>query len=331
MTHPKYGHLQTSRLSSVMGCHTASNYSLKLISLGTLQQLATPILTYLPLLTKNRGLISLALEPPSGQLRLNSSDVTRFIRTLLNDLLPRSSRWSSKFHIGGDELNTHAYSLDPTVKSSSPRVLQPLLHTFIDHVISITQSYGIQSIVWEEMALDWNLTLPDSVIVQTWRSTSALASVLAKGHKALFGSSSHWYLDCGFGYFMDPDLKNPNLSDPDRQVKPPYLDYCSPYKNWRHIYSYNPLERIPQEHRHLIVGGEVHLWGELTDSVSLDSTMWPRVAAAAEVMWSGTGKMADEGTTRRLAEFRDRLVAKGVGAGMVQMEWFLRNEGGCTL
>ncbi len=59
--------------------------------------------------------------------------------------------------------------------------------------------------------------------------------------------------------------------------------------------------------------------------------MWPRVAAAAEVMWSGTGKMADEGTTRRLAEFRDRLVANGVGAGMVQMEWCLRNEGGCTL
>jgi len=130
---------------------------------------------------------------------------------------------------------------------------------------------------------------------------------------------------------MDPDLKNPYLSDSDRQVKPPFLDYCSPYKNWRHIYSYNPLEGIPQEHRHLIVGGEVHLWGELTDSVSLDSTMWPRVAAAAEVMWSGTGKMADEGTTRRLAELRDRLVAKGVGAGMVQMEWCLRNEGGCTL
>ena len=164
-----------------------------------------------------------ALKPPSGQLKLNSSDVTHFISTLLQDLLPRSSHWSSKFHLGGDELNMNAYSLDPNVRSSSPRVLQPLVQSFVDHLISIAQSHGIQLIVWEEMALDWNLTLPKSVTVQTWRSTSPLNSVLAKGHKALFGSNSHWYLDCGSGYFLDPDLKNPDLSDPGRQVKPPYL------------------------------------------------------------------------------------------------------------
>ena len=272
-----------------------------------------------------------ALQPPSGQLKLNSSEVNRFITTLLDDVLPRTSRWTSKFHIGGDELNLHAYTLDPTVKSSSPKVLQPLVQAFVDHVISSTRSHGLQSIVWEEMLLDWNLTLPNDVMVQTWRSTSALNSVLAKGHKALFGSSSHWYLDCGFGFYVDPDLQNPDLADPERRVRPPYLDSCSPYKNWRHVYSYNPLEGIKQEHRHLIVGGEVHLWAELTDSVSLDFKLWPRVAAAAEVMWSGTGKMADEDTTRRLAEFRERLVARGVRADMVQMEWCLRNPGGCTL
>ena len=272
-----------------------------------------------------------ALQPPSGQLKLNSSEVTRFISTLLGDLLPRTSRWTSKFHIGGDELNLQAYTLDPTVKSSSPKVLQPLVQAFVDHVISTTQSHGLQPILWEEMVLDWNLTLPKAITVQTWRSTSALNSVLAKGHNVLFGSSSHWYLDCGFGFYVDPNLQNPDLADPERQVKPPYLDSCSPYKNWRHVYSYNPLEGVKQEDRHLIVGGEMHLWAELTDSVTLDFKLWPRVAAAAEVMWSGTGKMADEGTTRRLAEFRERLVATGVRADMVQMEWCLRNKGGCTL
>lgn len=272
-----------------------------------------------------------ALEPPAGQLKLNSSEVKQFLTTLLNDLLPRSSPWSSKFHIGGDELNTHVYSLDETVKSSSPAVLQPLLQAFVDHVISITQSHGIKPIVWENMLLGWNLTLPDTVTVQTWRSNSALNSVLAKGHRALFGSNSHWYLDCGLGSFLDPNLENPNFSEPDRVIKPPYLDSCSPFKNWRHIYSYNPLEGISQEYKHLIAGGEVHMWGELTDSITLDSTLWPRVAAAAEVMWSGAGKLADESTTRRLAEFRERLVARGVRAGMVQMEWCLRTEGKCTL
>ena len=73
------------------------------------------------------------------------------------------------------------------------------------------------------------------------------------------------------------------------------------------------------------------MWGELTDSITLDGTLWPRVAAAAEVMWSGATRMPDESTTRRLAEFRERLVTKGVRAGMVQMEWCLRNQGKCTL
>lgn len=267
-----------------------------------------------------------AREPPSGQLKLNSSDVSSFIATLLDDILPRSSEFSSHFHIGGDELNTKAYLLDPNVNSSSSEVLQPLLQSFMNHIISITAYHSLTPIVWEEMLLDWNISLPQNVIVQTWRSSTFLGSVLAKGHKALFGSRSHWYLDCGHGNFLDPDPLNPKSP-----INPPYLDSCSPYKNWRHIYSYDPLTNISLDQRHLVVGGEIHLWGELTDDISLDGLLWPRVAAAAEILWSGTGKRLDEGTTRRLADMRERLVARGIGAGMVQMEWCLRNEGGCTL
>lgn len=268
-----------------------------------------------------------ALEPPAGQLKLNSSHVSSFIATLLNDLLPRSSQFSSYFHIGGDELNTNAYLFDPTVRSSSPQILQPLIQSFINHVLSITASHSLTPIVWEEMLLDWNLTLPQNAIVQTWRSNTALSAVLAKGHKALFGANTHWYLDCGHGAFIDP--ADPSSSD-DTPAKPPYLDYCNPYKNWRMVYSYDPLDGIPPEQQHLVAGGEIHLWGELTDSVSLDGMLWPRVAAAAEVLWRGTGRRADESTTRRLALMRERLLAKGFGAGMVQMEWCLRNQGGCT-
>ena len=269
-----------------------------------------------------------ALEPPSGQLRLNSSEVPPFITSLLNDLLSRTSHHSSLFHLGGDELNMNAYLLDPTVKSSSHQVLQPLVQAFIDHVISIATAHSLTVIMWEEMVLDWNLTLPRNVIIQTWRGNddNALGSILNKGYKTIFGSNAHWYLDCGHGYFVDPQPSNP-----DSPIKPPYLDYCSPYKNWRHMYAYDPLADIPRNQRHLIVGGEAHLWGELTDSVNLDGMLWPRVAAAAEVMWSAPGKKPDESTTRRLADMRERLVMKGIGAGVVQMEWCLRHEGDCRL
>ncbi|KAI4267299.1 MAG: hypothetical protein L6R38_008312 [Xanthoria sp. 2 TBL-2021] len=270
-----------------------------------------------------------ALEPPSGQLRLNSSEVPPFIQTLLDDLLSRTSRHSSLFHLGGDELNMNAYRLDPTVNSSSYQILQPLVQTFIDHVISIATAHSLTVIMWEEMVLDWNLALPQQdIIIQTWRGSDddALGTILNKGYKTLFGSNAHWYLDCGHGYFVDPDPSNP-----DSPVRPPYLDYCSPYKNWRHMYAYDPVADVPQSLRYLVVGGEVHLWGELTDSVNLDDMLWPRVAAAAEVMWSAPGKKPDESTTRRLADMRERLVMRGIRAGVVQMEWCLRYKGGCRL
>ncbi|KAL8690274.1 MAG: hypothetical protein Q9218_004240 [Villophora microphyllina] len=269
-----------------------------------------------------------ALEPPSGQLRLNSSKVPLFIETLLNDLLSRTSRHSSLFHLGGDELNMNAYRLDPTVNSSSHEILQPLVQAFIDHVISIATAHSLTVIMWEEMVLDWNLNLPPNVIIQTWRGSDddALGTILSKGYKTIFGSNAHWYLDCGHGYFVDPEPSNP-----DSPIKPPYLDYCSPYKNWRHIYAYNPVADVPQSQRHLVLGGEIHLWGELTDSVNLDGMLWPRVAAAAEVMWSAPEKKPDESTTRRLADMRERLVMRDIRAGVVQMEWCLRYEGGCRL
>ena len=267
---------------------------------------------------------SYAAEPPSGQLKLNSSSVTLFLTTLLSDLFPRVAPYSSHFHLGGDELNTNSYALDPDVNSSSKAVLRPLLQAFYDHVFALATLHSLTPLAWEEILLDWDLHLPPSTIVQTWRKPASLAAVVARGHRALFGPSMHWYLDCGLGTWMDPDPSKPD----DMRTKAPYADWCPPYKNWRLVYDYDPLDGIPEKNKHLVIGGEVHLWGELTDSVGLDGMLWPRVAAAAEVLWRGKGQV-EEGATRRLAEMRERLVARGVGAGMVQMEWCLRNPGGC--
>lgn len=70
--------------------------------------------------------------------------------------------------------------------------------------------------------------------------------------------------------------------------------------------------------------GGAHLWGELMDSVYLDGMLWLRVTAA-EVMWSALGKKLDEST--KLADMRERLEMKGVGCGVVQMEWCSRMAG----
>jgi len=260
-------------------------------------------------------------QPCAGQFKLDSPSMRNFTDTLLNDLLPRVSPFSSLFHLGGDEVNAKAYDMTPSE-------LKPHLQAFVNHAIQVVRNYSGIPIVWEEHVLDFNLTLPAEAVVQIWRANtksgrSALAEVVGRGHKALFGPNDHWYLDCGHGGWLDPDLDNP-----ESPVKAPYLDYCGPYKNWREIYAYEPLKDIPKYQQHLVLGGEVHMWGEQTDGMNLDNNLWPRVAAAGEVLWKGKGEVSED-VTRRLAMMRERLVAKGVAAGPVQVTWCLMNPGNC--
>ena len=269
-------------------------------------------------------------EPPSGQLELNSSAVTNFVTTLFNDLLPRVKPFDTYFHTGGDEINVNCYLVDPTVGSNVTAVIQPLLQDFVTQAHSIVRANGLSPIVWEELIVDWNLTLPtNDTIVQTWRSSAAIEEITSRGYKTLFGEYNYWYLDCGFGQWLDPIA-----GDPNTQIVPPYTDYCSPLKNWREIYSYDPLVNITDPaQRSLVIGGEVHMWGEQNDGDSLDNKVWPRAAAAAEVMWSGFVGPAgvNESVTRRLADVRERLVTMGVQPQPVQMTWCLQNLGRCEL
>jgi hexosaminidase len=178
------------------------------------------------------------------------------------------------------------------------------------------------------MLLTWNLTLGDDVVVQSWQSDEAVLSIVQAGHKALVGNYKYWYLDCGKGQWLDfaPGDASTNAW--------PYLDYCAPFHNWRLIYSKDPYEGIPPHLQHLVIGGEAHMWGEQTDAINLDPMIWPRAAAVAEVLWSGSKD--GEGQNRsqieaspRLSDLRERLVEKGVRTEPVRMPYCeMESEGG---
>ena len=267
-------------------------------------------------------------EPPTGQLKLNSPAVYAFLEKLWNDLLPRISPYSAYFHTGGDEVNLEAYKLDPTVQSNLSSVIKPFLQNLVDFNHNKLRANGLTPIVWEEMLLTWNLTLGSDVIVQTWLSNEAVAQTVAKGHKALVGNYNLWYLDCGKGQWID--------FYPATAAKYyPFADYCSPTKNWRLIYSYDPLFGIPPNATHLVLGGEVHMWSEQTDGVNLDDMIWPRASAAGEVLWSGAKNEAGENRSQveaspRLSEIRERMVQRGVRAGPVQMVFCTQNGTQCA-
>ncbi|KAL8665450.1 MAG: hypothetical protein Q9168_007690 [Polycauliona sp. 1 TL-2023] len=280
-----------------------------------------------------------AAEPPSGSMKLNSSAVYDFLHTLWEDLLPRVAPYSAYFYTGGDEVNVNTYSLDETVRSNQTSVLHPLIQTFVDYNHEYVRAAGMTPIVWEEMLLDWNLTLGSDVIVQAWLSDESVAKTVQKGHKVLAGNYNYWYLDCGHGAWLDP---LPSANNPYY----PYNDYCTPLKDWRLIYTHSPFASIsttntssatyvPPSSLDLILGGEVHIWSEKIDPVNFDSVVWPRAAAAAEVLWSGNqdndGKnrsLVEVG--RRLGVWRERMVQRGVGAEVVQMIWCTQDERGCV-
>ena len=312
-----------------------------------------------------------SLEPPSGQLKLNSSAVRDMIAVLLDDLLPRLRKHgSTMFHTGGDELNLNVYRSDETVHSNNRAVIRPLLQAFVDAVHDRVRKHGLIPVVWEEMLLDWELSLGKDVIIQTWRDDVSVVKVARRGHRVLAGNYHSWYLDCGHGSWLIPRSRSPSFRDNssssisgidetisaendnnnNNNITTRYLfsDYCSPYKPWQFIYDYNPVIDLPSHLHHLLFGAEAHLWSELTDPVNLDGKLWPRLAAVAEVLWTGPGpgrtyrnsdhddvnndEMMNKGkrrggenryheVARRLAQWRERLVLRGIRAEVVQMVW----------
>lgn len=72
-----------------------------------------------------------ANQPPSGQLKLNNSEVENFISRILEDILPRTKDASQYFHSGGDEVNSNVYGLDSGVGSNVSTVIQPYLEKFV--------------------------------------------------------------------------------------------------------------------------------------------------------------------------------------------------------
>jgi hexosaminidase len=133
-----------------------------------------------------------AAEPPTGTLKLNSSAVNNFIATLFGEILPRVKPYTGYWHSGGDEVNVNAYLNDETIKSNDSKVIQPYMQAFVDRNHNFIRQAGLTPVVWEEMLLQWNVTLGSDVVVQTWQSDDAVAQTVAKGHKALVGNYNYW-------------------------------------------------------------------------------------------------------------------------------------------
>ncbi|KAK7422210.1 Glucosamine-6-phosphate isomerase (Glucosamine-6-phosphate deaminase) (GNPDA) (GlcN6P deaminase) [Neonectria punicea] len=257
-------------------------------------------------------------QPPCGAFRMNSTDVYDFLDKLFEDLLPRIAPYTAYFHTGGDELNKNDSMLDPDVRSNDTEVLAPLLQKFLDYAHGKVRDAGLTPLVWEEMITEWNMTLGDDVVVQSWLGGTAVKDLAEAGHKVIDSDYNFWYLDCGRGQWLNFD------NGEAFQTFYPFNDWCGPSKSWRLVYSHDPVAGLSKEAAKRVLGGEVAVWSETIDAVNFDTLVWPRASAAGEVLWSGRQDAAGQNRSQydaapRLAEMRERMVARGVRASPVQM------------
>ncbi|KAJ4297104.1 Glucosamine-6-phosphate isomerase (Glucosamine-6-phosphate deaminase) (GNPDA) (GlcN6P deaminase) [Collariella sp. IMI 366227] len=258
-------------------------------------------------------------QPPCGAFKMSSPEVDKFLEKLFDDLLPRLAPYSAYFHTGGDELNKNDSMLDDGIRSNKSEVLQPLLQKFIDVQHKRIRDNKLTPVVWEEIPLEWNVTVGKDVLVQSWLGGDAIKKLTGMGHKVIDSNYNYWYLDCGRGQWINWDNGNAF------RTGFPFNDWCGPTKSWRLMYAHDPTAGLTPEEAKLVIGGELAAWSETIDSTNLDSLLWPRASSAGEVLWSGrvdpaTGQNRTQmEAAPRLNEFRERMVARGVGSSPVQM------------
>ncbi|KAG6899791.1 hypothetical protein C0993_006915 [Termitomyces sp. T159_Od127] len=106
----------------------------------------------------------------AGQLRLASSATANFTAELISSIAQTLP--STLFSTGGDELNTNCYAKDAQTQadlSSNDQTLEQALSLFVQSTHKPLIDLGKTPVVWEEMVLDHNVTLPETaVVINSW-------------------------------------------------------------------------------------------------------------------------------------------------------------------
>lgn len=187
------------------------------------------------------------------------------------------------FHIGGDEVNGKQWNGNPAIVAYRKRhgmATNEDLHVYFNtRVSAMLKSRGKIMVGWDEVL---HKNLPKNAVVQSWRGQKGLADAATQGLKGILSN----------GY---------------------YLDYIWPAA--RH-YSVDPMGKeaanLPDEAKARILGGEACMWAEWVTPETIDSRIWPRMAAIAERYWSPATVTDPVDMYRRLDVVSQRLDATGI-------------------
>ncbi|EKD17164.1 uncharacterized protein L3040_005386 [Drepanopeziza brunnea f. sp. 'multigermtubi'] len=295
-----------------------------------------------------------AVEPNPGQLEILNPDTYKAVSNVYNEL---SSLFTDNFfHVGGDEIQTGCYNLSTLTTewfaANASRTYDDLVQHWVDNALPIftsptskpaSKNKTRKLIMWEDVAIGTPHahTLPTDIVMQTWSQDRANIKKLATAGYDIIVSSSDWfYLDCGHGGWVSNDPRYNVQSNPDDAV--PNFNYgggggswCAPYKTWQRIYAYDFAANLTAAEAQRVIGVTAPLWAEQVDDQVISQKLWPRAAALAELAWSGNrdaaGRKRTTELTQRILNFREYLVALGVGAAPLMSKYCAQHPHACDL
>ena len=160
-------------------------------------------------------------------------------------------------HIGGDENNGKQWDSSKAIqefkKTNNLKSNHELQAYFNKRLQKILEKYGKKMIGWDEILSN---ELPKSTMIHSWQGKEGMVTAAKNGYYSIL--SNGYYIDLCQSmvdhYYNDPLPENINLTD---------------------------------EQKKYILGGEATMWAELVDENNVETRIWPRTAAIAEVLWSG--------------------------------------------
>ncbi|MGH9940756.1 MAG: beta-N-acetylhexosaminidase, partial [Pyrinomonadaceae bacterium] len=159
-------------------------------------------------------------------------------------------------HIGGDEVTGKHWRLNPRIQAfmakNNLKDKQALQAHFNRRVAKILQQHGKRMVGWDEIL---HPDLPRDIVIQSWRGQKSLAEGAKQGYTGILSN----------GY---------------------YLDHLAPAENHYLVDPISPDSGLTDEEAARVLGGEACMWGEFVSTETIDSRIWPRLAAIAERLWS---------------------------------------------
>jgi hexosaminidase len=209
---------------------------------------------------------------------------TQFFKDVLTEVLDLFP--SKVIHIGGDEVPKELWAECAACKDRMAkeglRDTGELQSSFVKRMDSWLEEHGRRLIGWDEI-LEGGLA--PGAMVMSWRGISGGIAAAKSGHDVVMSPTSHCYFDY------------------------PYSSISTQL-----VYSYEPIpgDLTPSEGQR-VLGAQANIWTEwLSSEEEVESMMFPRAAALAEVLWTKFERRDWDSFRNRLSSHYARLDRLGI-------------------